>query len=384
MKIGLCVVLYNNNFGSMLQAYATMKTLEDLGYEYELIRYKKKYTPLFALKSIPRIFNPITISDKKLIIQKKLLMLFHKDIKEANQIRNKMFEKFRKEHFTHYADWSNGYEELKKAGKKYDAYLVGSDQLWSPSGLATNFYNLMFVDDEKLKISYASSFGVKKIPKYQRKRTKQYLERIQYISTRENSGKNIVKELTGRDVPVVLDPTLLFDQEKWKKVIEDKNMYNDEYIFAYFLGPNPEHREAVKKLAKEKKLRVVTIRHMDQYVEADNNYGDYAPYEVGPVEFVNLIRNAKYICTDSFHGMVFSIIHHKQFLVFNRYSDQAKDSKNSRIDSLCENLKLQARRYKGDINIIDENINYRDVDEKLNEFRKNSINYLKKALENAK
>lgn len=380
-KIGLCVVTNNNNFGSMLQSYATMKTLENMGYDYDIIRYKKKYTPMFILKSIPRIFNPITISDKKLIIQKKILMMFHKDVKVLNANRNKMFDKFRKEHFLKFSPIAYGYEELMKLGIKYDAYLVGSDQLWSPSGLATNFYNLNFVNDSKLKISYASSFGVKEIPSYQIEKTQKYLNRIDFISTRENSGKIIVKELTNKEVPVVVDPTLLFNDIEWNDILKDEKLYEEEYIFSYFLGPNAKHREIVKKLAKETGLKIVTIRHMDQYVEADNNYGDYFPYEVGPQEFVNLIRHAKYICTDSFHGAVFSIINHKQFIVFNRYADEAKDSKNSRIDSLCTNLGLENRRFKS--NILEEmkkEINYKQVNSKLDVMRENSKRYLTDAL----
>ena len=84
-------------------------------------------------------------------------------------------------------------------------------------------------------------------------------------------------------------------------------------------------------------------------MEEDEKFGDIAPYDVGPEEFLNWIRGAKYVCTDSFHGTCFSIIHHKKFMIFNRYSDQSKTSKNSRIDSLCQNLNLSERRFSGDI-----------------------------------
>lgn len=381
-KIGICVVIYNNNFGSMLQSYATMKILEEMNMDYEIIRYRKKYSPLFILKSIPRILNKNIWIDKKRVIQKKIGMISHKDIKKANDERNKKFDEFRKKYFKKMAEFSYGYKELKKAGGKYDAYLVGSDQLWLPSGLATNFYNLNFVQDNKLKISYASSFGVKEIPFYQIKRTREYLNRIEYISTRENSGKDIVKKLTGKEVPVVVDPTLLFNASQWESILQNKKLYEEKYIFAYFLGANVKHRDEVRKLAKEKNLKIVTIRHMDEYVEADNDFGDYAPYNIGPEEFVSLIRNAEYVCTDSFHGTVFSIINHKQFLVFNRYSETSKTSKNSRIESLCANLGLQTRRYisqKNIVALIDEKINYNDVDEKVEKMRDKSKEYLKNA-----
>lgn len=381
-KLGICVVIYNNNFGSMLQSYATMKMLDKMGIEYDVIRYKKKYTPILILKSIPRLLNRNIWIDKKRVIQKKIGMMLHKDIKKANDERDKLFDKFRKEHFTHLADFANGYKELQEVGKKYDAYLVGSDQLWLPSGLATNFYNLNFVEESKLKVSYASSFGVKKIPFYQINRTRNYLNRIQYISTRENSGRDIVKELTGKEVPVVVDPTLLFDEKEWLEILENKNRYKEKYIFAYFLGSNKSHREAVKKLAEKTGMKIVTIRHMDQYVEADNEFGDYAPYDVGPEEFVNLIRNAEYICTDSFHGTVFSIINHKKFIVFNRYSDQSKSSKNSRIESLCNNLGLEERRYqdKDIVKEMEKEIDYEKVDSKVQAIREKSKDYLKDAL----
>ncbi|WP_010237904.1 polysaccharide pyruvyl transferase family protein [Clostridium arbusti] len=380
-KLGLCVVIYNNNFGSMLQSYATQKKLENMGIEYEVIRYRKKYTPLFFIKSFFRIFNPIMLSEKKILIQKKVNLSIHKDISKYNALRNKKFDEFRKIYFQKLSPIYFGYSELLKAGKKYDAYLVGSDQLWSPSGLPSNFYNLKFVDDKITKISYASSFGVKKIPFYQIKRTEEYLKRIEYIGVRENTGKNIVKELTGRDVQVVVDPTLLFNDKEWKSILEYKSLYTEPYIFAYFLGPNEKHRMIVNQLKKSTGLKIVTIRHMDEYVDADEKFGDYAPYNVGPVEFVSLISHAQYICTDSFHGTVFSILHHKQFITFNRYSDNAIDSKNSRIDSLCSNLGLEDRRFKNNIEKeMLADIDYTSVDIKLEDMRKKSNSYLEKAL----
>lgn len=99
----------------------------------------------------------------------------------------------------------------------------------------------------RLKISIASSFGVKEIPWYQRKRTVQYLNRIEYISMRENRGSEIVKELTGRDVPTILDPVFFLSKNEWLERIPNKREINEPYIFAYFLGATQEYRNAVKK-----------------------------------------------------------------------------------------------------------------------------------------
>ena len=91
--------------------------------------------------------------------------------------------------------------------------------------------------------------------------------------------------------------------------------------------------------------KIIALRHLDQYVPNDENFGDIALYDVAPDRFLNLLRGASYVCTDSFHGSCFSIIHRIPFVTFNRYADGSKHSKNSRIDTLCGNLGLQERRY---------------------------------------
>lgn len=382
--IGICIRYFHENYGGMLQAFATTKLLEERGIDYEIIRYKKKKNIIFILKSLPRLFNNILLNDKYEALQKRLSLKKHSQFEEANRIRMNAFEEFRKEKFEDkLSDVYFGYENLKKGAKRYSAVLTGSDQLWSPAGLPTNFYNLMFVPDDIRKISYASSFGVKYIPWYQKKRTSKFLKRIEYISMRENSGKCIVKELTGKDVPVVLDPVFMFDEDGWEKLIPTKRVYENKYIFAYFLGNNSNYRKAVEKLAQVTGLKIVTLRHLDQFVEEDEKFGDYAPYDVRPDKFLNLIRGAQYICTDSFHGAVFSIIHRKQFIVFNRYSDNSRHSKNSRIDSLCQNLGITNCRYNEDItSILKNEIDYTNVEKKYMELKKQSVEYLDKALSN--
>lgn len=384
--LGVCIKYFHENYGGMLQAFATTKLLEKYGIEYELIRYEKKKDLAFIIKSVPRLFNNVLINDKYEALQKKLSFKKHPEFAKNDKTRMKAFNDFREKHFSDkLSEIYYGFDNLKKGAEKYSAVLTGSDQLWSPAGLPTNFYNLMFVPDNIRKISYASSFGVKYIPWYQKKRTAEYLNRIEYISMRENAGKEIVKELTGRDVPVVLDPVFMFNKDEWDKLIPTKKEYNEKYIFAYFLGANKEHREAVKKLAKQTGLKIVTLRHLDQYVEDDESFGDYAPYDVDPAKFLNLLRGAEYICTDSFHGAVLSIIHKKQFIVFNRYSDSSKHSKNSRIDSLCKNLGISNCRYNGDISsILEGQIDYKNVDENYNKLKMSSEEYIEKAFKGVK
>ena len=379
--IGVCIRYFHENYGGMLQAFATTKMLEMRGIDYELIRYEKRYSIVQKIKFIPRLFNSVLLKDKKEAFNKLLGMKKHPEFAKNDALRMAAFNSFKKEHFTKLAKPSVGYENLCKDARKYEAVITGSDQLWSPAGLPTNFYNLMFVPDDIEKISIASSFGVGQIPWYQKKRTAHFINRIEHVSMRENRGKEIVKELTGRDVPVVLDPVFLLSKEDWDKYIPEVKVYDEPYIFAYFLGENPLYREEVKMLSKKTGLKIVALRHLDQYVETDESFGDYAPYDVSPDKFLNLIRGAEYICTDSFHGTCFSIINEKKFMIFNRYSDASKVSKNSRIDSLCTNLGISERRFVGNIMSVLDEIDYHSVNIKLNKLKSETDKYLDKAFD---
>ena len=299
------------------------------------------------------------------------------DFAANDKIRAKVFSQFVESHFDHFSPVIREYGDLQKYAENFDSVLVGSDQLWLPAGLATNFYNLRFVPDSINKIAYAASFGVSEIPSYQVKRTVQYLNRIEHISVREHSGQKIIKDLTERDVPVIVDPTLVIPKESWDEMIPSDRRIQEDYIFCYFLGNNPDQREEARKLSRATGLKIVTLRHMDEFIASDESFGDYAPYDVGPAEFVNLIRHASYVCTDSFHGSVFSIMNHKQFVSFNRYGNNSKNSRNSRLDSLFSQLGVQ-RRFDG--NIVEEMmqpIDYPAVDERLAGLRRFAEDYLK-------
>ena len=292
------------------------------------------------------------------------------------------FHKFKDEYFTKLSPSFKGYDQLCKGASRYSAVVTGSDQLWSPAGLPTNYYNLKFVPNNIRKISYASSFGVKQIPWYQKNRTTEFLNRIEFISMRENRGNEIVKELISRDVATILDPVFMFDKDGWQKLIPVNKEIDEPYIFAYFLGSNPEHRTGVKVAAKKLGCKVIALRHLDQYVPDDEKFGDIALYDVGPDRFLNLLRGAEYVCTDSFHGSCFSIIHRKKFVTFNRYAEGSKHSKNSRIDTLCEILGFQDIRYSsieklaGQLNC---NIKYDVVATRLDNLKKETDEYLEKA-----
>ena len=383
-KVGLCVRYDCDNFGSMLQILATQKAIKQVGWEYEIIRYDKM-TPMFYLTNVTRIFNPYFMKGKIESFEKKRKLKNFPKLQRGNAVRNNCIANYRKQFIGPYSKIYKGYDNLVKGAVNYDAVVVGSDQLWTPAGIKSKFYNLLFVPDKIKKVSFATSFGVGEVPSSQRKMTAQYLERIDSISVRETRGAEMVKELTGREVTVALDPTLLFTGEEWRSIFPEYRVIKEPYILAYFLGSNEEHRDAVEQLKKETGLKIVTIPFMDMFVERDLTFGDEQLFEIGPIEFLNLIRGAEYICTDSFHGTIFSILNHKKFITFNRTNNNDKQTRNSRIDSLFGLLGLEQRRYQTGVklsDVIDKPIDYATVDKILTGLRKKTFKFLDSALNN--
>lgn len=380
-KIGLAVCYDTKNFGSQLQVLATVKKVEELGYKSEIIRYKKKITPTFIVQTIPRLFNISFVKSKLSGNQKDKALKSKPFYQKQVQQRNQRFNAFVDKYFAPlFSESYGGWETLvAKCKKNYDAFLCGSDQLWLPNNLGSHFYTLEFAPDNKPKIAYATSFGVSQIPDGQKKATAKYLNRFQHLSTRELAGQKIIKELTGKMAQVVCDPTLLFDAEGWKQMLPEKKIVEEPYVFCYFLGTNEEHRKIANEFKSKTGLKLVTCPFLDNYVECDLNFGDIQLFDMDAADFVNLIRHAEYILTDSFHGSVFSILNHKKFMTFNRFN-AGVNSRNSRIDSLCTLLGLSERRYSGNVMDVKNGIDYNAVEEKLKKLRAESAKYLKDAL----
>ena len=383
-KIGIVSCYYVKNYGSMLQAYAVQKMLDNMNIENENLVYVKSKNPKQLVSYARRLLFDSNIRKTKLkILKKKIYSEIHKKYKENFKTRDKKFEEFKSKYFKVSKPYL-GYENLQKSSEDYDAFVLGSDQLWHPMNLENHYFTMEFIEDNKPKITYATSFGVSEIPKNQIEKTKSYLKRIEYISVREKTGKNIIKQLIGRDVPVVLDPTFMLSLEEWESLQPENNVYTkNKYIFCYFLGDNQEHRDVVNKVKKITGYDIVTLPHIDEIAKSDKNFGDESLYNVGPSEFINLIKNAEIVFTDSFHCTAFSIMYKKNFITFNRFKNDSKISTNSRIASLFGLLKLKDRLYddKKDINtVIKKEINYLEVERELEKLRANTKEYISNAI----
>lgn len=380
-KIAVLNCSHIMNYGSVLQSYATEKIIRDItGQQVYSIRYRQKKDFTYFKNYLSLLFNKDIVSFKLRGVKRKLYLKFIDKALGVNcKNREKFFKKFNDTHFN-YSDVYQGRDELERAANQFDCVVLGSDQVWHPINYGSHYYTMEWVPDNIPKITYAASFGVSSIPKNQWKGTAKYLKGIETITVREQKGAEIVKKLTGRDVPVVVDPTLLLDAKEWNNVcspVDEK----DEYIFCYFLGNNVSAREYANRIKKETGLKLLCIPFMDEINKIDFDFGDKQLFDVGPGEFLSYIKNAKYVITDSFHGTVFSVIFHKQFVVFNRFNNSELGATNSRIDTLLSTLTLENRRIiNGDKSDIEQPIVYDDIDDKLTILKRESMSHLREAL----
>ena len=323
----------HNNYGTSLQAYATVKILQSIDLNVEIIRYNKNRSLLKTLLALPNYLRSGGKSELLIRINKKVNGLFLKNFKTNNHIRNIAVENFKETFFEPLCRYFNGYEELKNGAKNYDICMVGSDQLWHPMGFASNFYNLLFVDDNIPKIAYAASFGISQIPIFQKEGTKKYLERYDWISVREQAGKNIVENISSKKADLVCDPTMLITKEEWV-TFASSSKYNisEPYIFCYFLGEREDIRKQAQLLSDKTGYKILIMRHVDKFQKSDETIGDIVPYDISPIDFVHLLYKAEIVLTDSFHGTIFSIIMEKKFLTFYRVKPQIP-LLHSRIDA---------------------------------------------------
>ena len=160
--IGLCLKYEQTNYGSKLQALATINVVEQLGYNFQIIHYAKGGF-WFKIKSLSRVLNSTFRQDKIEDFSRRRAIKRHPVVAQSIQERKRMFKEFDAIFFDKYEIRGKYYKDIKRIATTYDSVVSCSDQLWSPAGLGTNFYNLMFVPDHINKVSFASSFGVSQI-----------------------------------------------------------------------------------------------------------------------------------------------------------------------------------------------------------------------------
>lgn len=366
-KVLLTTVFSGYNYGSSLQVLATKTILKELGYDCRLVAMKS----LIKGRDI-RIKKLITILIRSWLIRGKNganALSTYKGSYNKVMIGDSVtrFEQFTNEYLEpHYMSWNS----MKRLAKECVACFAGSDQIWNSSTMYVDpMYYLRFAPAEK-RIAFAPSFGRDFVAEYNKKKMSKWISDFAYLSVREDSGVRLIKDLTERDAIHLIDPTLMVKGETWKKTLnlQDKE---ENYILTYFLDkPSESARKAIAELKETLKCEVIAI----PYQFDDMSYCDKV-VPTGPIEFLDLINNAKCVLTDSFHGTAFSINLHTPFYVFGRNYGTAH-SQNSRIEYILKMMNMQDRFEQKDIVGQLKAINFEVSEQILSDERNKSRNYI--------
>ncbi|MEK4144328.1 polysaccharide pyruvyl transferase family protein [Paenibacillus sp. FSL M7-0547] len=375
-KIGISTVHTGFNYGSALQAYASKVILQELGYQGinislkgSLIKGRDVRIKKIAVIAIRLLRQPHNI--------KKRVSIYSDNLSKSYSEQTKvLFNNFRLNKINPY---SCTWNQLKRIAKSDDfkAFLCGSDQVWNSEALYVDpQYYLRFAPKVK-RIAFSPSFGRDKVADYNKSIIKKYIMDIPNLSVREESGVSIIKELTNKDAAHLIDPTLMLDGTKWDQYLELQEDISDteNYILAYFLNePSDYAKECIKKLAQEKKVKVIAL----PYQREVRDWFDFAP-DAGPVEFVKYVKNASYVCTDSFHGTAFAVNYKVPFYTFDRqYGSAGKQS--SRVVSLLKLVSLE-NHFNPSIELLDAPIDFSKSKAVLEIERNKAVEYLINALQ---
>lgn len=347
MKFGI-ITLVSDNYGNKYQNYAVEKIFSEYG-EVETYRLENLYekpkeksgTKLSKLK--PAYIREVLISRPmyKYDINRVDKGIIHNLIyAKKNSSSLISLKERRSERFKAFTDQKLNISNLvlnrenitREWIESINFYICGSDQIWNPTYATTSELAFCSFAPEKT-ICLSPSFGVAEIPEYRRAEYSKWLKKIKSLSVREEAGQKIIKELTGRDAEVLLDPTMMVPVETWEDLCrEPEKKMPDHYIVCYFLGRiDKSYNKKIKDFSKQKGLPVVML--------FDITTPEYYTYD--PAEVLFAIKHADYVLTDSFHGSVFSILFHKEFYVFTR--NEGGLNMNSRIETLLKKFDLKGR-----------------------------------------
>lgn len=370
-KVGIITYHSAYNFGSVFQAYATQKMIQELDYEAKIINYR--------MKSQYEYYSILHLNQG--------IKTFLKDLLHLPQINKYITRKKRFEQFISEMNLTKEFrepEEIQEVSKEFDIFISGSDQIWNKHSNELSSVDWKYMDPyllsftTKPKISYASS--IVNMTDQELEYIEKKVKNFNKISFREPSSCSRFKELFDIDSESVLDPTLLLDHKKWECKVGNipDSLEKEKYILYYALEGIKKTRVVIpklKKFAQIQKCKLVVITPLSGFYYGD---GVINAIDAGPKEFLGLIKNADLVLTNSYHGTLFSVN-----LGTNFYTLQEMGSKDSRIRSILSILGLE-NRILSKIDEIPEKIDGIDFDsvwEKLNSYRTESIDFLKKALE---
>lgn len=353
MKVGILTWHYYPNFGSSLQAFALQESIKELGHDVHILNYRN-----------PRISKASNRDGLRVILSRLLGGLFPR-FKYAHLNYMKKYLKQTKPIY-------DG-EGVKELSKQFDTIVFGSDQIWAP-----NVYNPIYqgvYSPNCIKVSYAASIGLPAIPKKLEKAYHDNLCGFSHVGVREEEGRKVLKIQCGIDSEVVLDPTLLLPVFRYKAMERHAPIVKAPFVFCYFLNANNQYKQCVETYSNKLGLSVIGFS-----ARADDSDWMTVVKDVSACEFLWLIHHADFIFTDSYHGTIFSLLYHKNFRTFMRFSEDDPIVQNSRIRQLDKYFGLTSVIQNPKQLVSDYRFDYDKFEASLAQLRKDSLTFLKKAL----
>lgn len=370
MKIGIITLPLHTNYGGILQAYALQTFLERMGHEVIVLSHKRKYS--LTLWRMPLSYTKRIIK-KYILGRKETRILAEKHQQKEYPIISQHTQKFIDTYIHTYNIES--FKNLKSID--FDAFVVGSDQVWRPKYFTSLFKSnidnafLSFAREWDIKrISYAASFGTEDW-EYTVEDTElcgELLRLFDVVTVREESAVRLCKEKLGVEASHVLDPTMLLNKEDYIKLFDVANTSKSSgNLLTYILDDTSEKTDVINKISKEKGLIPFRVNSKTKSPHASVEERIQPPVET----WLRGFYDAEFVVTDSFHACVFSIIFGKPFVVIGN-----KDRGMARFESLLKMFSLEDCLITADTDIV---VKYCDYT-RLREYQDFSIKQLSQAL----
>jgi len=366
MKVGTITYHRAVNYGAVLQTFALQKVLDKLKIDNEVIDYRASYIEWiykpFCMRNVKNEGDFIRVLKGALIKYRKRKCFFDFLEKHVKVSAKKYYK-----------------SDMPEANSEYDLFFTGSDQVFNLdcSNYDTTYF-LDFANDNNKKNSYAASFGFEKTPVNDVEQYKKLLSTFNNISVREKRGVEIVNNLVNKTAVETLDPTLLLSADEWKTIIDTPKINDEGYILVYAMAPSITLINFADKLSKMTKKKILFIK--DSLTKEGVNVlsGDIKYLKnVSPSEFIELFSKAEYVITNSFHGTAFSINFNKKF--FTELLDP-KWNVNSRLENILDMFDLRSRQIVN-LDVKLDVIDYKKVNEIIENRRKESLEFLMKSVE---
>jgi hypothetical protein len=310
MKIGITTFHWGTNYGGVLQSFALQSYLEKQGYDVHIINYA-----------------PLTFRDSFLYcFRTRKLKTLYSNIK--NYFKEKNIDKFRKSNLN-LTERYFSLDEVKKNTLNFDYLITGSDQVWNPYGIQSHglIYFLPFGGNNTKKISYAASFGCINYPKDVMKKIKPLIKNFDAISLREKTGLDILSEEGFNDLKLMPDPTLLLKKTDYINLMGQNKPAKTKYGFFYTLQPNQNTMTTIYN-GVSKKIKTISTLNIQSST-------------MGIEEWLSTIYKSEFIITNSFHGVIFSLLLNKNFIVVP--IEGPLKGMNDRIHTLLDRFNLKDR-----------------------------------------